>query len=329
MIWVKHSSGGVSTIAFRTYEQGRQSFEGDAKDWIWDDEEPPADVYGEQRMRVLTTKGRVYITFTPLQGTSDVVKSYTEPSDEARAVKYYVQAGWRDVPHLDEGAKLEMIAGMAPHEIKARTLGEPSLGAGAIYPIGEDEVLCDTFAVPSDWMRGMGMDVGWNRTACVWAARNPANGNIVLYDEFYQGQHEPGSNAAGIRARGEWIKGVIDPASKGRSQVDGKQLLEEYRALGLILEAADNTVEAGLLAIWQALVSGRLKVMRHLQQWRREFSRYHRDEKGHIVKQDDHLMDAMRYFWMSGRDRMTLPPRPERDEDWRPRGGGSPEGWMA
>jgi hypothetical protein len=29
---------------------------------------------------------------------------------------------------------------------------------------------------------------------------------------------------------------------------------------------------------------------------------YRRDEKGNIVKKADHLMDAMRYFVVSGRD---------------------------
>lgn len=328
MIWVKHISGGISTIAFRTYEQGRQSFEGDAKDWIWDDEEPPEDVYAEQVMRVLTTGGRVYTTFTPLQGISSVVKSFIEPSDTARTVKYYVQAGWNDVPHLDEKGKSDMAAGMPPHQARARMHGEPSLGSGAIYPISEDDVLCRTFHIPDDWMRSYALDVGWNRTAVLWQARNPANGNIVLYDEHYQGQGEPASHAAAIRARGEWIKGVIDPAARGRSQIDGRQLLKMYTDLGLDLAAADNSLEAGIQQVWQALVSGRLKAMAHLQQWRREFGRYHRDDKGKIPSQDDHLMDTMRYGWMSGRDRLELPPRADRDEDWRPRGSGSADAWM-
>ena len=40
---------------------------------------------------------------------------------------------------------------------------------------------------------------------------------------------------------------------------------------------------------------------------------YRRDQAGRIVKEFDHLLDAMRYLIMSGRDRMKTkhPPRPE------------------
>lgn len=327
-IYVKHVSGKTSTVGLKTYEQGRASFEGTAKHFVWCDEEPPADCYDEMKMRLLTTRGCIYTTFTPLRGVSAVVKSFTEPdNDEMRAVKFYVQAGWQDAPHLDEKAKKEMRAGLPPHQIRARTLGEPSLGAGAIYPIAEEDVLLDTFAIPEDWQRVFAMDVGWNRTAVLWGARDPGNGRIVLYDEHYQGQGEPASHALAIKARGEWIQGVIDPAARGRSQVDGKQLIYEYQKLGLNLSAANNTLEAGLQAVWQALVSGQLKAQRHLQQFRREFGRYHRDEKGNIPAQDDHLMDAMRYLWMSGRDRLSKP-EPNPSPSPNPRGRGGPDSWL-
>jgi phage terminase large subunit-like protein len=103
---VRHVSGGQSILGLKTYEQGRQSFEGTAKHVIWDDEEPPADVYTEQLYRTITTKGITLVTFTPLQGMSAVVQGFLEPeSDEAKAFKWWIQAGWKDVPHLDEAEK--------------------------------------------------------------------------------------------------------------------------------------------------------------------------------------------------------------------------------
>ena len=38
-------SGETSKLAFKSYEQGRRAFEGEAKDFVWCDEEPPMDVY--------------------------------------------------------------------------------------------------------------------------------------------------------------------------------------------------------------------------------------------------------------------------------------------
>jgi len=69
---VKHKSGGVSTIGLKSSESGRAKFQGTAKHVIWLDEEPPADVYDECLMRLMTTDGIMMCTFTPLKGLSEV-----------------------------------------------------------------------------------------------------------------------------------------------------------------------------------------------------------------------------------------------------------------
>jgi hypothetical protein len=101
-----------------------------------------------------------------------------------------------------------------------------------------------------------------------------------LYSEHYQGQGEPASHAQAIRGRGEWIRGVIDPACLGSSQIDGRTLMQIYSKLGLQLSPAVNVLEAGITEVWNLLVSGRLKVMASLHNWFREFRKYHRDDKG-------------------------------------------------
>jgi phage terminase large subunit-like protein len=42
------------------------------------DEEPPADIYTEGLTRTNATAGIVWLTFTPLLGMSDVVRSFLE-----------------------------------------------------------------------------------------------------------------------------------------------------------------------------------------------------------------------------------------------------------
>lgn len=75
-VQVKHASGGWSTLGIKSYQQGRGSFEGTAKHFIWLDEEPPADIYGECVIRTATTQGLIYLTFTPLEGMSETVMSF-------------------------------------------------------------------------------------------------------------------------------------------------------------------------------------------------------------------------------------------------------------
>jgi phage terminase large subunit-like protein len=243
---VRHVSGGLSTIGFKTYEQGRKSFEGTSKHIIWDDEEPPEDVYTEQLLRITTTGGIVMVTFTPLQGMSEVVTAFLEPTEAASEFKGYVQAGWKHVPHLDTEATRALLATMPPHQVKARSEGEPTLGSGAIYPINEDDIIIPTRLVPAHFPRAYGMDVGWQRTAAVWGARDPGSQVWELYDEHYRAQGEPPSHAIAIQGRGDWMLGAIDPASMGSSQLDGRVAFDEYVKLGLHLTPAVNAVEAGI-----------------------------------------------------------------------------------
>lgn len=75
---VKHQTGGWSVLGMKAYQQGRGSFEGTEQDGIWLDEEPPMDVYTECLIRTMTTDGLMILTFTPLEGMSEVVMSFLE-----------------------------------------------------------------------------------------------------------------------------------------------------------------------------------------------------------------------------------------------------------
>lgn len=69
---IRHVSGGESLLGFKSYDQGRKKFQGTAKHLIFLDEEPPADVYDECLMRLMTTNGLMLCTFTPLEGLTEV-----------------------------------------------------------------------------------------------------------------------------------------------------------------------------------------------------------------------------------------------------------------
>jgi phage terminase large subunit-like protein len=73
---VRHVSGGTSTVGFKSYDQGRRKFQGTAKHVVWLDEEPPEAVYSECMARLMTTRGLMISTFTPLEGLSNVVLKY-------------------------------------------------------------------------------------------------------------------------------------------------------------------------------------------------------------------------------------------------------------
>jgi phage terminase large subunit-like protein len=314
-IYVKHASGGLSQAVLKSYDQKRESFQGAEQDIIWLDEEPPLDVYTECLMRTMTTGGIVMLTFTPLIGMSETVQQFLpggEIMERADGSKAVIMAGWDDVPHLSEQAKAELLAAIPPFQRDARSKGIPQLGSGAIYPVPESEFVVDDRPIPDHWPRAYGLDVGWNRTAAVWGALDRESDTLYLYSEHYRSQAEPAVHAQSVRARGDWIPGVIDPASAGASQLDGRQLLEMYKQLGLDLDTAVNAVEAGIYEVWSRLSTGRLKVFRSLTNWLAEFRLYQRDEKGRIKKANDHLMDGTRYLVMSGLSRAQTRPVAEK-----------------
>lgn len=80
-VQIQHVSGGWSTLGFKSYEQGRGSFEGTAMDLIAIDEECPLDVYGECVIRTATTDGLILLSYTPLDGLTDVTVSFL-PEDQ-------------------------------------------------------------------------------------------------------------------------------------------------------------------------------------------------------------------------------------------------------
>lgn len=76
-IVVAHSSGkGNSVLVFKNYEQGPQKWMGETLDLIWCDEEPPMNIYSESLPRLAKRGGMLMITFTPLLGMSDVVRTF-------------------------------------------------------------------------------------------------------------------------------------------------------------------------------------------------------------------------------------------------------------
>lgn len=228
--------------------------------------------------------------------------------------KGVVIAGWDDVPHLNAQDKADLLKATPPYLRDARSKGIPRLGAGAIYPIEESEITVEPFKIPRHYPRAYALDVGWNRTAALWGAFDREPDTWYLYAEHYRGQAEPSVHAAAVRARGDWIPGVIDPAARGRSQKDGKQLLVQYEDLGLELTPADNSLEAGIADCFERLSTSRIKVFKTLRNFLAEYRLYRRDEQGRIVTGPDHLMDDMRYLVRSGPQVMTTEPQAEYEE---------------
>lgn len=322
VIQIRHKTGGWSQLGFKNYQQDIGSFMGTSRHAIWLDEECPISIYNECNVRTATTNGIMLVTFTPLDGLTRMVVNFCRKADflmsekpvvavdvdtddlddesqelvGSMSAKAVVQAGWDDAPWLDEKTKARLLEDTEPHLREARRKGLPSMGSGNIYVTPLEDIHVEPFSIPNNWPRMYAMDVGWNRTAALWAALDPVTDTLYFYDEHYMGKALPVVHAHSISSRGDWITGVIDPAARGRSPTDGGQLMTTYRELGLELRPAKNEVESGISNLQQRFGARKAKVFKTLIYFQKEYLLYARDKHGQVVKENDHLMDCARYI---------------------------------
>jgi len=215
---------------------------------------------------------------------------------------------------MDEREKTELLKSIPKHQQESRVRGYPSLGSGAIYQFREEDLVIKPLThVPQYFQRFFAVDPGWNFTASVFFARNPDTTEIFITDEFGGSQMPPQEMAQHIKRRADTGNGImwgcIDPAARGRSQIDGKRLLTEYENLGLKLQPAKNQVEAGLFSVQCLMSEQRLKIYEGCVGLLSELRMYQRLEDGRVKKINDHFCDAMRYGIMT--TSVHLRPRPD------------------
>lgn len=309
---VKHVSGGWANVGLKSYQQGRGSFEGTAKHYIWLDEEPPQSIYTECLTRTATTQGVVLITFTPLEGTTEMVDDFIKKS--AEGITYMVQAGWDHAPHLNEQDKADLLAAFPKHEHEARTKGIPYAGSGMIFPIDEKDLIIASFDLPRHWPRIIGLDFGWDHpTAAVLIAWDRDSDCVYVVDEYRATEKTPSQHAPHIMGMCHWSPVAWPHDGLQHDKGSGSTLADLYRQakLKMLPERAtfddgSNGVEAGLMDMLTRMEQGRWKVFAHCEHWLTERRGYHR-EKGKVVKLKDDVISASRYALMSLRFAQTEP----------------------
>lgn len=308
-VQIRHKSGGISTLSFKSYERGRQKLQGESLDFVWADEEPDSDVYAELLARITARQGMLFMTFTPLLGMSEVVRRFLSEENTSRHV---TRMEIQDAEHIPESERQAIIDGYPEHEREARAKGIPVLGSGRVFPVSESAIEEDGVKILPHWASIVGMDFGWGHpTAAVWMAHDRDTDTIHIYDCYRQKEEIPAIHAATIKAKGDWIPVAWPHDGLQHDKGSGVQLAEQYKKLGLKMlhtkaefEDGTNGVEAGVMLMLERMRTGRLKVAKHLHQWWEEFRMYHRKD-GIIVKERDDLMAATRYGIMMIRQAQT------------------------
>jgi phage terminase large subunit-like protein len=297
-IQVRHKSGGISIGRFKSYEQGRQKFQGEGLDWIWFDEEPPLDIYAEGIARIGEKDGIAWLTFTPLKGRSDVVLRFLDdPSDDRGITTMTLD----DALHIPATARAKMLSGYLAHEREARAQGVPTLGSGRIFMAPEVSIIeAPIEYIPPHWVKLWGIDFGIGHPfAAVLLLWDRDNDVIHVHHTYRVADALPIQHAAAMKPIGAGIP-VAWPRDGTNRAMDGKPLSDHYKRqeLKMLPDHAtwsDGSVstEAGILEMDEREKSGRLKVAAHLSDYFEERRFYHRKD-GQIVKLKDDILSATR-----------------------------------
>jgi phage terminase large subunit-like protein len=349
---IRHVSGGLSSLQFKSYERGREKWQGAGLEVVYFDEEPDEGIYSEGLTRTNETGGIVYLCFTPLLGMSTVVQRFLSGGAAV------IRASITDAPHLSDGEKEQMtalappaehpdravicatiddaphfsevdkeriVASYAPHEREARTRGIPVLGSGRIFPVEEETLAIEHREIPPYWPRIGGMDFGWDHPfAAVELAWDRDTDTIYVVRTHCVRKASAVIHAAALRLWGKNLPWAW-PRDGRRETLEGagKALADQYRAQGLEMlhehaqfEDGSVSVEAGLQDMLIRMESGRFKVFKHLTDWFAEYRLYHRKD-GKVFKENDDLMSATRYAVTMLRYASTNAPRRPRSDDGR------------
>ena len=315
-ITVKNEYGGESVIQFNSYDQGRTKWQADTLDGVWMDEEPPMDVYTEALTRTNATGGILFITFTPLLGMSQVVKRFLKDKPEGTTV---VTMTIDDAEHYTPEQRAQTIARYPEHEREARTRGIPMMGSGMIFPVAESSISCEPFPIPPHWARICGIDFGIDHPAgfaCL--AHDRDTDTLYLYDGWRFKGKTAAEHAMTVVAKGyHHIPWAWPHDGLQRDKAGGQILKDQYKSFGMNMlperaqfppttegKGGGNSVEAGLSLLLERMQTRRFRVFSTVGDFFEEMRQYHRKD-GLVVKEDDDLLDAVRYGLMMLRKAQT------------------------
>ena len=324
---------GISTIQFKSYEQGRKKFQGRTLDFIWWDEEPAQDIYIEGNARWSATGGMSFMTFTPLEGLSTVVLHFLESTEERCAfLKFRVD----ECPHMTPEKIADIKAKYPPHTWEARLNGEPFMGSGRVFRTETSLIQFPVRqTVPAYWALLWGIDFGINHPfAAVLGAWDRDSDILYLLATYKASDMLPIVHAEAIRRIGAAVPVAWPHDGHQRDKGSGEALSKQYKDLGLKMLPSharypdgNYSPEAVVQEMQQRLADGRLRVREDLEDWFNEYRMYHRKD-GKLVQIRDDLLSATMKIVMMRRHARPVPLGYQRrfDPNMRPERSGMCEG---
>jgi phage terminase large subunit-like protein len=305
---------GISTVTFKSFEQGVEKMSSESVDVIWIDERCSSEIYSELLARTTATGGLVFMTYTPLKGGGELtyrfLNEYYSP-DRAE-----VRLDLVDAKHISEERRTTLEEEYLPHERSARLHGIPQLGISKVFPVELDTLLRDFVSEMeikpwAKWICGIDFGGSLHPFACCVCAWVPDLEEFYVVNGFKMMGEDPHYHVKRIAGA---CKGLRIPCAYGHdgnihargSSNAGDTTAAVYRRHGAPMMGRHATnsdgknihIEPEILDMIYAMKSGKFVIASHMMELAEEFLHYHRTEDGKINPIKDDLISAMRYAWM-------------------------------
>jgi len=300
---------GISTLTFKSFEQGAEKLQSESIDAVWIDERCSEDIYSELIARTTATDGIVFLSYTPLKGGGQLTfKFLNEYSSDRADIRITVD----DAKHISAERREQLAESYQEHEREARIHGIPQLGIARVFPFPIESLMQQI--VPETDIRSYaryicGLDFGYGHPAasalCAWL---PDTGEFYVVDGFKIERSDAFTHVRRIAGMCRGLRIPIAWPSDGmqHEKSSGEPLADVYRRVGapmLDMHAVNyggksNAVEPAIAEMCQHMKDGKFKIASHMSELAEEILSYHRDEEYRVVKLRDDLICAIRYAFM-------------------------------
>ena len=312
---VKHSSGGYSTIVFKTYAQGWRSWQAGKPNGITLDEEPDEndakqrDIFEECQTRIFRSGGVILVGLTPLLGETALIRHFMKPQSEGI---HCVYATWDDAPHLSEEGKSRLRKTYSAHKLDTRTKGIPMMGEGRVFGSREEDIVVPYRKLErhTAWIIGIDFGVGAGHpTAAALLAWDRDFDTIYLVDEYRKENADSIIHAEAIKKWGTWIP-VAWPhdghktSDLTRTSADGNEVKDIYQKHGLNMlgmsaryhkdKGGAQPQEPIIDQLNERMETGKFLVMDNCHKFLEEYRSFHRKD-GKVVNRREDLIKAVMY----------------------------------
>ena len=313
-IRVRNIFGGISIIGFKSCDQGREKFQGASLDYVWFDEEPPADVYLECRMRVMDKKGDIFATMTPLKGLTFVYNDIYLNRQGDREI-WYEFMNWNDNPYLDKDEICALEGCLDERALQSRKYGKFGAEEGLVYPEFDESVhVIEPFAIPKEWQDNISIDPGLNNPLSAHWYAVDFDDNVYVVFEHYEAGRDVDYHADEIKrickllgwktdAKGR-VNALIDSAAKQRTLSAVKSVAELFYERGILVNPdVEKDLFAGIAEVKSYLNRNNglpnLYIFSSCKHLISELKGYVWGSGDAPKKVNDHSLDEMRYYLMS------------------------------